>query len=386
MTSTISTASVLRTLTEAGGAPLAEWPARYPGHRAVGYLCSYVPLELIHAAGLVPVRIRGNSAPLKHVDAHLQSFTCALCRSSMDQALNGDPGFLLGVVFAHTCDTMQALADLWRMNSPAASFVEVVMLPANLGSAAARPYLIAELERFRERLAAFVGRPIPDEAVQASIALYDETRRLVQELGRLRGRLSASEFFAVMDAAQAMPREMLNPLLARLVPELKEQTEGRASPAPYSRPRLYLTGAVLDEPHLVQMIIELGAEVIGDDLCSGSRHFNGQVGAGEEPIAALADYFLLRPPCPSKLSPSHDAGQYLIDQAAAAQASGVLFILEKYCEPHAFDYARAIPALRRVGLPYLLVEMEHTPSLEALRTRLEAFVEMVAASPAPLPQ
>ena len=121
----------------------------------MGYLCSYVPEEIVHAAGFTPLRVRGNSAPLRHADAHLQSFTCALCRSSLDQALGGELEFLAGTVLAHTCDAMQALADLWRMNTDATHFVDTVMQPAHLGTPAARPYLVAELNRFRERLAAF---------------------------------------------------------------------------------------------------------------------------------------------------------------------------------------------------------------------------------------
>jgi benzoyl-CoA reductase subunit C len=52
-------------------------------------------------------------------------------------------------------------------------------------------------------------------------------------------------------------------------------------------------------------------------------------------------------------------------------------VVEKFCEPHAFDYALVMPALDQAGLPYLMLEMEQTPSLEALRTRLQAFVEML---------
>jgi benzoyl-CoA reductase/2-hydroxyglutaryl-CoA dehydratase subunit BcrC/BadD/HgdB len=55
----------------------------------------------------------------------------------------------------------------------------------------------------------------------------------------------------------------------------------------------------------------------------------------------------------------------------------VVFALEKFCEPHAFDYALIRPALDQAAVPNLLLEMEQVPSLEALRTRLQAFVEML---------
>jgi benzoyl-CoA reductase/2-hydroxyglutaryl-CoA dehydratase subunit BcrC/BadD/HgdB len=363
----------LQKLVAAGRAPLAQWPAHYPGRQAVGYLCSYVPEEMIHAAGFNPVRVRGIAAPLRQVDAHLQSFACALCRSTLDQLLDGKLRFLRGTVFAHTCDALQAQADLWRMNAGEDHFVEVLMQPANLGTSAARPFLLSELSRIWQQLLAYrrTSRPLTRADLQASIRIYDETRRRVQALQTLGSRLSTADYYAIMDAVQVMPREEANPLLAQLLEEVQ-----RVPPRPAGA-RLYLVGAVLDEPRLLELIDGLGAQVCGDDLCSGSRHFHGQVGSKSDPLGALADYYLERPPCPAKYAAGHEAGQYLVERAQAVGSDGVVFVVEKFCESHAFDYALALPALEAAGLPHMMLEMEQTPSLEALRTRLQAFVEML---------
>jgi bzd-type benzoyl-CoA reductase N subunit len=359
----------LDTLLEAARTPWSEWGSAYPGYVPMGYLCSYVPEELIHAAGFAPVRLRGAPAPIRRAEAHMQSFTCALCRSTLDQELSGNLASLAGVVFAHTCDTMQALADVWRMNSPG-SFVETVMQPVNLGAPAARAYLIAELACFRERLEELVGHPIDDERLRTGIALCDETRTLVQALQQRRESVPAPHFFAVLTAAQRMPRQVLHPLLAALLAKVPE-------PPRRTGPRLFLTGPVLDEPRVLDLIHDLGATVAGDDLCSGSRHFDGLVGSGGDPITNLADHSLRRPPCPSKYHPAHDPGDYLLDRVREAQADGVVWVLAKFCEPHAFDFARVRPVLEQAGVPSLLLEMEQVPSLEGLRTRLQAFVEML---------
>ena len=367
----------LTILCDAACAPLGEWTARYPGYRPMGYLCSYVPEEIIHAAGYTPLRLRGTTAPLRQVDAHLQSFTCALCRSTLDQLLGGELDFLEGTSFSHTCDTMQAQADLWKINNQPSYFVDAVMQPANLGAPSARPYLIAELHRFGGRLASFSGQPITEATLRASISLYDESRQLVQSLHATRDRLPATSYFAILDAAQRMPREEFNPLLAGLLADLGTESQGTERGPASSLPRLFLVGAVLDEIRLLEIIEELGARVAGDDLCSGSRHFLDQVGAGGDPFENLADYYLRRPPCPTKYHPDHDPGCHLIDQASQASTDGILFALEKFCEPHAFDYALVRPLLEETGIPHLLLEMEQTPSLEALRTRLQAFIEML---------
>jgi bzd-type benzoyl-CoA reductase N subunit len=372
-----SESPALTALIDAHDAPLSDWPANFPGYQAMGYLCSYVPEEIIHAAGFVPLRMRGSTAPLRQVDAHLQSFTCALCRSTLDQVLGGDLDFLAGTIFAHTCDTMQAQADLWRLNTDASHFLDTVMQPANLGSPSAAPYLESELNRFRQALAEFAGQPISDENLRASIALFDETRRQITELGEYRDCLSSPDFFAVLDVAQAMPRQVFNPLLAELLATLHQGAACQEHRDRPGGPRIFLVGAVLDEPRILHLIEDLGARIVGDDLCSGSRHFHDQVDTEGDPIANLARYYLRRPPCPTKYHPTHDPSRHLMDQVQSARADGIVFVLEKFCEPHAFDYALVRPTLEQIEMPSLLLEMEQVPSLEALRTRLQAFVEMI---------
>jgi benzoyl-CoA reductase/2-hydroxyglutaryl-CoA dehydratase subunit BcrC/BadD/HgdB len=219
-------------------------------------------------------------------------------------------------------------------------------------------------------LAGFVGSTIRDEDIAASTALYNETRQLVRSLIELRDRLSPPHFFAVLDTAQSMPRDLFNPLLTKLLEDLETK------PSDTEGPRIFLVGAVLDEPRILELIQELGGRVAGDDLCSGSRHFHDLVGDGD-PIEALAEYYLLRPPCPTKFHPLYDPGRGLLDQVRQVHAQGVVFVLEKFCEPHAFDYALVVPALEKAGIPHLLLEMEQMPSLEALRTRLQAFFEIL---------
>jgi benzoyl-CoA reductase subunit C len=366
--------SPLVRLLAAARAPLATWPELYPDHQAVGYMCTYVPEEIIHAAGFVPVRVRTTPQVPTHADAHLQSYTCALCRSALDQLLRGELHFLAGMVLAHTCDTMQALTDLWAINTkPACGWVETVMTPTNLVSPSARPYLIAELARFRARLAEHSGRPISDEALQASIALYNEKRRLLDRLHALRDRLTAGEFYAAVDAGARMPAELYVSLLAELVEHLED------APSRPGNPRVVLVGAVLDDPTLLDVLDELGARVADDDLCVGTRSFAGLAAEKGNPIAALADRALNRLPCPVKYQPESPRGAHLRQRAEEARADGVIFVLPKFCDPHAFDYVLVKPELEATGVPFLHLETEQTPTAGQIRTRVQAFLEMLNA-------
>jgi benzoyl-CoA reductase subunit C len=378
---------ILGTFTEAQEAPYTNWPDRYSDHRAIGYFCTYVPEEIVHAAGFVPVRIRSSGKPPSRADAHLQSYTCALCRSALDQALRGDLSFLQGVVFAHTCDTIQALTDIWQMSFPDL-YVETIVQPVNLSSPSARLYLIAELKRFRHSLEDLIGQEISGQAISASIALYNEKRRLLARL--LRDRLTAPELFAATSAGFIIPLEEHNPLLSELVellaeegvsipPSLAGRGWGKVEPhKPRSKgPGLILVGAFLDDPVVLNIIEELGARIVGDDLCTGSRYFAQPVEADGDPIAALADRYLRRLPCPAKHNPDHERSEHLLKLIHVTKANGVVFVLPKFCDPHAFDYAMVKEKLDAAAVPHLRLEMEHSPALDQWRTRLQAFLEIL---------
>jgi bzd-type benzoyl-CoA reductase N subunit len=366
--------SILKTFIAASETPYRSWPERYPDRQAMGYVCTYAPEEIIHAAGFTPVRIRTGPELPTQAEAHLQSFTCALCRSALHQALAGDLAFLSGLIFPHTCDTLQVLADIWHENFPEL-FVATVVQPLGLGSPSVRTYLRAELQRFRQDLAGFSGQPISDDSLRASIQLHNETRRLLSQLDNQRSRLTARGFYAAVEASMVMPREQFNPLAAELVELLSEEDPRQRGP------RLILVGPVLDDSTVLDIMDDLGACVVGDDLCTGSRYFDQPVAETEDgdPIGALADRYLNRCPCPAKHSSNFQRGERLLDLVEERRADGLVFTLQKFCDPHAFDYAIVKETLDAAGMPHLLLELEHTPAVGQLRTRLEAFLEMLKA-------
>lgn len=365
---------ILNIFITANEAPYRSWPKHYPDRQAMGYICTYAPEEIIHAAGFTPVRIRTGPDLPTQAEAHLQSFTCALCRSALHQALHGDLAFLSGLVFPHTCDTLQVLADVWRENFPDL-FVATVLQPLNLGSPSTRPYLIAELPRFCRNLAGFGGQPISDDSLRASIRLCNETRHWLSQLDNQRSRLTARGFYTVVDASMVMPKEQFNPLAAELLEFLSEK------PPRQKGPRLILVGPILDDPTVLDIIDDLGACVVGDDLCTGSRYFNQPVAEIEDgdPMEALAGRYLKRWPCPTKHGLHFQRGEHLLELVEDREADGLVFTLQKFCDPHAFDYAIVKETLDAAGVPHLLLELEHTPAVGQLRTRLEAFLEMLRA-------
>jgi len=349
--------------------PYRGWQSRYPDRRAMGYLCTYAPLEILHAAGFVPVRLMQLSRSVALADAHLPSFSCALARTVTERMLTRELDFLAGVLFVHTCDTMQCAADVWRMAKPPFKVLNF-SLPTVLSSAGARNYLLEELRHLREALQNGFGVAISDEALRASIGVYNKQRRLLTELYERRGQFAMEEFWPLALAGMLMPVEEHNSLLQSALRNSTRQSV-------HNGPGVVLAGAILDDITIPRLIEELGGWVAGDDLCMGSRFFETLVDDEQEALAALADRYLRRPPCPAKHYAAQPRAQRLLERVQRVGAQGVVFVLSKFCEPHAFDYVPLSQALSEAGVPHLLLETDITLPVGQLRTRLQAFLEML---------
>ena len=366
--------------------------AKASGRKVAGFVCSYAPQELLHAAGYFPVRVLGRPGGTPRADQLLQAYACSLARSSFDAALSGEFDFMDLVVFSHTCDTMQNLADLWRANRTNQSVI-IVSAPSVTTGDAARSYYRKVMDDVRKQIEKLSG-PISDDAIRSSIDLYARHRRLIQRLYELRRehseRLSGRDLLAVVTSSMMMPKEdhlaLLEPFVAGL-----EQECGTGAPAcqastaeggcPTQRlPRVFVAGSVCQNMGFVTALEEAGCMVVDDDLCMGARSFAQPEAPAGDPMDALVELYLGRRPCPAFHQPGFDPGAFLVERAQAARAAGVVFLLTKFCDPWFFDYPHVNKSLEAAGIPGLLVEVEqHLPVPEQFRTRAEAFVELLKA-------
>jgi benzoyl-CoA reductase subunit C len=359
------------------------------GRKVVGTFCSYAPEEIILAAGAHPFRLFGSGEKIRLAEAHLQSYCCSLVRGALEDALGGRLEFLDGVVFPHTCDSIQRLSDIWRLNVPACFHLDVV-LPVKLDTDGARQYLIDVLMRFREDLGKKLGVTISDDDLRAAIRTMNRIRAALTRIYDLKGErpeiLKGSDLYALVRAAMIMDRTRAASLLEEVAAEIEKRnteacataTVGDMSLSGLVRKRIVLSGGVCNHPDIYTIIEEAGGAVVGDDLCTGSRYFSGLIDEKADPVTAIAGRYLERIVCPAKHRGLTDRADYLVRLVREKRAQGVIFFLLKFCDPHAFDYPYLKEALDRAGVPSLLLEVEdRLPADGQLRTRFEAFVEMI---------
>ena len=345
------------------------------GKKMVGSTCAFTPEEFILAAGAHPFRIFGESESLSGADAHIQAYGCSMVRGMLEDGLSGKLDFLDGVVFPHACDSIQRLSDIWRLNIPSLHFD--VLLPVKLDTPLAKSYFVKVLERFQKELENTLKITIEETALQETVRLMNRIRRRLIQLYRLQsekpGILSGSDLSAVVKAAMVMDKQET----ADLLDVLLKETENRPLPDKKVK-RILISGSVCSHPDIYQMIEAKGGIVVWDDLCSGSRYFDGVADEDKKPLQAIAGRFTERYVCPAKHLGVRFQLENLKKLVKTHRIDGILFMLLKFCEPFSFDYPDIKTELEKMEIPFLLVEMDrHNEVDEQMRTRIDTMLEIL---------
>lgn len=358
------------------GAYATEWKKRKRG-KVIGTFCSYAPEEIILAAGALGYRLFGKGAEISKADAHLQAYSCNLVRGALEESLAGELPFLDGVVFPHTCDSIQRLSDIWRLNIKTGFHLDLVM-PVKLNTGSAKEYMIDVMKKFKTELEQVLKISIADDELAKAVETCNEIRSTMQKLYNLRssspGIIKGSDMHALVRAGMVMDRYEYLSAIQNLLKELEPLTSEKKS----SQKRLVLAGGLCNMPDIYEAIEKAGAVVVADDLCTGSRFFEGQVENKDDLVSQMALRYAERNVCPAKHSGNRTRGESLVQLAKDNSADGVLYVFLKFCDPHGFDYPYLKEMLDEAGIPNLMYELEdQSQGGGQLETRCEAFVEML---------
>ncbi len=160
-----------------------EYPAvkrwRENGGKVVGHFQVYFPEEIVHAAGMLPLKVRGANVEPTRADSHFGSYLCSIIKTSLELVLSGDVELDM-FVSPPICDAARNLAAIWGRNHPYPC--EILYLPQNPNSSHSATYLRDEYERLKRTVESIAGRSVCERELRGSIDLFNENRRLLREL------------------------------------------------------------------------------------------------------------------------------------------------------------------------------------------------------------
>ncbi|MEV4150802.1 2-hydroxyacyl-CoA dehydratase family protein [Amycolatopsis sp. NPDC049691] len=308
----------------------------------VGYVGADVPVELITAAGLLPLRLAGKPG-VDHAlgDRYLGGGVDPVARSILTRILTGDYGPLEAIVVSRDCEAslrlFYALRELHRVEPalglPPVRLVDVLHLPHHTTTR----YVHAKIAQLRE----WLGRwhPIGDDDLAAAITAHDTLRRSLGRLAGLRraNRLSGTRFLGIVAETTRLP-----------VTDAIALVDGvSAGPRETEGTRLFLTGSSHDGPGVYETLEHNGFLVVGEDHDWGELLFARTCAAPTE--LALAERYQYNGPA----APRASIRQRAAHTAAAARACGAEVLLS-YARVHDdappwdFPEQRAATGLRAV--------------------------------------
>ncbi|MFQ5826368.1 MAG: 2-hydroxyacyl-CoA dehydratase [Dehalococcoidia bacterium] len=351
-----------------------DWKAQHGG-KVMGYFCTYVPEEILYAAGALPVRVMGIRQPEDVTEPYIQSWWCPHCRSCLADALKGSYDYVDGIVIATTCPHIYQAFNSWKINL-APSFAHKFWMPMNMRNSNASGFVEQQFAKLKSSVEEWLGHPITDDNLGDSIEAYNTNRRLMREIYELRKRdrppLTGAQALEMTLSSQVMDKREHNQLLTEALGELQD-VDG-VDPGI----RLMILGSENDDVELVRFIESLGATAVTDELCTGSRYFWGESMNGQRPLEAITHWYVDRPTtCPHKDIVERRRLPQIARLAEEYRVQGAIFLLEKFCEPHGYDLPTINSLFQEKGIPFLLLEVDLTTPAGQFRTRIEAFLELI---------
>jgi benzoyl-CoA reductase subunit C len=353
---------------------------RKEGRKVFGYIYSFIPEELLYAAGIVPVQLteseeRGTTSK---GETFLPEYFCDYVQSLIGQGVDGMYSYLDGLLVPDACVPLRALAEIWDLHVKT-PFFHYLGYPSEAYEGS-RAYLREELSRLRRALGEHCGKEISDAALRQAIEVYNENRSLMKKLYELRQKdnppLSGSEVFEVVKAGLVIPKEEHN----RMLQELLNQVSGEERKIE-GKPRLMVSAVIFEEcsftrPNFIRIIEELGGEVVCDDLCIGHRYFWDLVATDTNPLDAIVDRYLGKVPIAYKI-PAEVRTEIMLNEALKHRVQGLIIFLPKYCESSYFQAPYIEEKFEEKGIPALELESTAEMPEAPLRTRIQAFLEML---------
>jgi len=347
---------------------------RAGGGKVVGHFQVYFPEEIAHAGGLLPFKVRGAPIEPTQAESRFGSYLCSIIKTSLELALS--KRVEMEAFITHPiCDAARNLAGVWGRNLPYPC--RILYLPQNVNSAFTTRYLHDEYERIRQLFQDIAARPITDDDLRRSIAVFNENRALLRRLYALRREqpwlVPADEAYVLVALAGMLPREEHNALLQTVLPLLERRQTPRQD-----KIRVIVEGGFCEQPPLdLLRAIARSCYVVDDDLLIGLRWIVDEVPADGDPLMALAESYVER----SAHSPvQHDLRKpkerMLLERIENSGAQAAILMAAKMCEPGLEELVVHTRALDQRGIRYFVSEFEENmSSFDQLEIQLETFVE-----------
>ena len=358
------------------------WQWRREGKKIFGYLYAHTPEEIIYAGGIIPIQLTEGEdlETLRKGKIDVPEFFCNFSISCTGQGVDGVYGYLDGLIIPDSCPQSRTIFEVWQEKCKPPFFYYHYF--PNEKHEDSMKYYVEEIKNIRGHIENFIDKPITDADLRHAIEVYNENRKLMKRLYGLREAdnppVSGSQVFEIFKAGLVMPKDEHNTMLRSLLEDIPNWDARKVE----DRPRLMAFSYNFEEcngrmyPNFIRMIEELGGEVVCDELCQGSRYYWGEVELNGNLLESMADRYIEGVPHSYKARHTYRIGN-ILESIEKYRVEGVIFFLPKYCMTYWFQQYLIDKVMQENGIPFITIETLAGMPDAPVRTRLEAFLEML---------
>ena len=355
------------------------------GGKVFGTFCVYVPDEIIIAAGGIATGLCGGSQFwVPDGEKVLPKNVCPLIKASVGARIGKTcPFFRIADMYIGetTCDGKKKAWEILAEDVP----VHVMDMPQMK-----RPKDIQkwaeEIKILKEVIEKATGNTVTHEKLAEAIKLINEKRKALARIYKARAAnpvpISGKDALLVTQIAFYDDPARCAQMANKLADELEERVKKGEGVFPKGAKRILVSGTPMAIPNwkLHHIIESMGAAVVCEETCTGTRYFENLVSeAGDtvdEQIDALAERYM-KTHC-ACFTPNKERIDDIIRLAHENKIDGVIHANLKFCTIYDVERRDIEHALKTAGIPVLSLETDYTDTdAEQLRTRIGAFLEML---------
>jgi benzoyl-CoA reductase/2-hydroxyglutaryl-CoA dehydratase subunit BcrC/BadD/HgdB len=359
--------------------------AKAQGRKIIGTFCVFVPEELSLAADAIQVGLcAGAEIGKEAAEKILPRNTCALIKSFVGFKMARLCPYIEScdlVVGETTCDGKKKAYEIFADYAP----VYVMEIP-QMKQACDRDLWKAEILRFKAEIEKVTGNTLTAPKLKEAIKRVNARRMVLQRLNRLRAAapapISGRDALLINQISFYDDPERFTTKIEELCDELEQRIKAGRGVAPAEAPRLMLSGCPMAVPNwkLPFVVESSGAVIVGEESCIGTRNTRDLVDESGDTLEAMLDAIAdryMRIDC-ACFTPNTERLEHIVAMAQDLKADGVIHYGLSFCQPYAMEALKVEKALKGAGIPMLSIETDYSmEDVEQLKTRVEAFVEMV---------
>lgn len=358
---------------------------REEGQKVVGYLCCKTPVEIIHALGLIPIRLGvADEAKMATGKEYIHQFTCPYIKCVVGEMLEEGDFFhdnvdvLSGYV---TCLAVHRCLEVLKLYTGKPTFY--LTHPLNPPKEREMKFYQGEISLFVSQLEKVAEKPLDPTLLRNSVNLFNSTRERLKKLYKLQCfnglEIKWSDVFRLINAGFLLDP---NRYLALLEEAIREVETAKINAGSQDKsPRIMLMGSPIlpGDNLLVEAIEEAGAKIVADTLCTGLRTFEDLM-VSEPTVASIWQTYLFSNPCATAQDLSLEEDRrlnHILRLIREYQVQGVVYYALRFCDHYAFkdDETKDFLA-EKAGVPLIAIHSEYGESeVGRLRTRIEGFLE-----------